>query len=122
MKMKNLLGYEFPDSTSRIGYKSLGFTFSPSPTEAIGELGPFATSNLAGRLGGQVQLLNNSLLNIIKVGGTAKLFDYLYHYWGKFGRRWQISHKSNLTSKRSEVNKFPHLALIREYSCQNPIK
>ena len=29
---------------------------------------------------------------------------------------------NNLTAKRPVVNKFPHIALIKEYLCQYPIK
>jgi hypothetical protein len=56
------------------------------------------------------------------MGSASKFLYYFYYYWGKFGWRWQLSHASNLSAKRPMVNKFPHLALIGEYLCQNPIK
>jgi len=122
MQMMKLFAYQFPDATSRIGYKSLGFTFSSGPTEAIGKLCSLATSYLASGFIGKPQLFNYGFFNVLKVGRAAHFLNYVYHYRGQFGWRGQLSHASNLTVNLPVVNNFPDIASIKEYLCQHPIK
>ena len=121
-KMKRLSGYQCPNTTTRIGDETFRFAFCSCPTKAICKLSSLTTSYLADGLGRKAQLLNYSLFYVLEVGSASKFFYNVYHYWGEFGWRWQVSHTSNLSTKRPMVNKFPHIALIREYLCQYPIK
>lgn len=120
--MKKLDSYQFPNTTARIGNEAFRLTFRSCPTKAICELSSLATSYLAGCLSRQAQLLYYSLFYVLEVGSASKFFHYFYHYWGKFGWGWQLSHASNLSTKRPMVNKFPHIALIKEYLFQYLIK
>ena len=121
-EMKKLASYQFPNTTARIGNEAFRLTFRSCPTKAICELSSLTTSYLAGCFSRQAQLLYYSLFYVLEVGSSSKFFYYVYHYWGKFEWGWQLSHASNLTEKRPVVNKFPHIALIKEYLCQYPIK
>ena len=121
-EMKKLVSYQFPNTTARIGNKSFRFTFRSCPTKAVSELGSLTTSYLASCLSRKAQFLYYGLFYVLEMGSASKFLYYFYYYWGKFGWRWQLSHASNLSTKRPMVNKFPHLALIGEYLCQNPIK
>ena len=120
--MKKLASYQFPDTTARIGDEAFRLTFRSCPTKAICELSSLATSYLADCFSRPTQLLYDSLFYVLEVGSASKFINYVYHYWGEFGWGWQLSHASNLSAKRPMVNKFPHMALIREYLCQYPIK
>jgi hypothetical protein len=120
--MMKLFACQFPDSTPRIGYQSLGFAFSSGPTKAIGKLCSLTTSYLANGFIGKPQLFNYGFLYVLKVGCTPHFLNYFYHYRGQFGWRGQLSHATNLTINVPAVNNFPDIASIKEYLCQYPIK
>jgi hypothetical protein len=82
VKVKNLFTYQFPDAIARIGYESFGFALSSCPTKAVCKLGSLAAPYLTGGFTRKPQLLNNGSFNILKVGGSPKFLEYIYHYGG----------------------------------------
>ena len=121
-KMKNLFTYQSPDATARIGYESFGFTFSSCPTKAVSKLSSLAAPYLTSGFTRKPQLLNYGFFNVLKVGGSPKFLENVYHYRGQFGRRGQLSHATNLTVNGPVVNNLPDIALIKEHLRYYPIK